>query len=89
MKVQTMIMIHEGCEMNEKMKLKPKTKQNATKQKVNITCEDEETRYRPMHDKGSKSVCKRWLYAMHDQCMENAHMGQGVLNTQPMNQTCS
>ena len=75
--------------MNERMKLKPKTKQNATKQKVNITCEDEETRYRPMHDKGSKSVCKRWLYAMHDQCMENADVGQGVLNTQPINQTCS
>ena len=26
MKVQTMIMMHEGCKMNEKMKLKPKTK---------------------------------------------------------------
>ena len=25
MKVRTMIMMHEGCEMNEKMKLKPKT----------------------------------------------------------------
>ena len=61
--------------MNEKMKLKPKTKQNDKKQKVNMTCQDEETRYRPMHDKGSKCVCKRWLYAMHDQCMENAHMG--------------
>ena len=38
MKVRTMIMIYEGCEMNEKMKLKPKTKQNATKYKVNMTC---------------------------------------------------
>ena len=74
--------------MNEKMKLKPKTKQNATKYKVNKTCQDEETRYRPMYDKGSKGVCKRWLYAMHDQCMENTHVGQGVLTTQPMNQTC-
>ena len=38
MKVRTMIMIYEGCEMNEKRKLKPKTKQNATKYKVNMTC---------------------------------------------------
>ena len=42
-----------------------------------------------MHDKGTKGVCKRWLYAMHGQCMENEHVGQGVLNTQSMNQTCS
>ena len=42
-----------------------------------------------MHDKSSKCVCKRWLCAMHDQSMENAYVGQGVLNTQPMNQTCS
>ena len=84
-----MLMRHDGCEMKEKMKLNPMTKQSSTKHKVNMTCQDEETRYRPMHDKGSKCVCKRWLYAMHDQCMENAHMGQGVLNTQPMNQTCS
>ena len=27
-------MMHKGCKMNEKMKLKPKTKQNATKYKV-------------------------------------------------------
>ena len=40
------------------------------------------------NDKGSKGVCKRWLCAMHNQCMENAHVGQGVLNTQPTNQTC-
>ena len=38
MKERTMIMMHEGCEMNEKMKLNPKTKQNATKHKVNMTC---------------------------------------------------
>ena len=82
-------MMHEGCEMNEKMKLKPKTKQNAIKNKVNMTCQDEEIRYRLMHDKGSKGVCKRWLCAMHDKSMESAHVGQGVLNTQPMNQTCS
>ena len=44
MKVQTMIMIHEECEMNEKMKLKPKTKQNAIKNKANMTCQNEETR---------------------------------------------
>ena len=37
MKVRTMIMMHEGCEMNEKIKLKQKTKQNATKYKVNMT----------------------------------------------------
>ena len=36
-----------------------------------------------MHDKSSKCVCKRWLCAMHDQSMENAYVGQGVLNTQP------
>ena len=54
-----------------------------------MTYKDEETRYRPMQDKGSKGVCKRWLYAMHDQSNENSHVGQGVLNTQQMNQTCS
>ena len=42
--------MHEGGKMNEKMKFKQKTKQNATKHKVNKTCQDEETRYRPMHD---------------------------------------
>ena len=56
---------------------------------VNMTYLDDEARYRPIHDKGSKCVCKRWLYAMHDQYMKYAHVGQGVLNTQPMNQTCS
>ena len=88
MKVRTMIMLYEGCKMNEKMKFKPKTKQNAIEHEVNMTCQDEETRYRPMHDKGSKDVCKRQLCAMHDQSMENAHVGQAMLNTQPMNQTC-
>ena len=44
--------------MHEKMKLKPKMKQNATKHKTNMTCQDEETMYEPMHDKGSK-VCAR------------------------------
>ena len=71
-------MMHEGCKMNEKMKLKPKKKQNATKYKVNMTSQDEKTRYRPMHDKGRKGVCKSWLCAMHDQSMENAYVGQGV-----------
>ena len=71
------------------MKLKQKTKQNVTKYKVNMTCYDEETRYRPMHDKGSKGVCKRWQCALHNQSIENAHMRQSVLNTQPMNQTWS
>ena len=37
MKERTMLMMHDGCEMNEKMKLKPKTQQNATKHKVNMT----------------------------------------------------
>ena len=73
-----MIMMHEGCKMNEKMNLKPKTQQNSTKNKVNMTCQDEETSYKPMHDKGSRGVCKRWLCAVHDQYMKNAHMGQGV-----------
>ena len=51
-----------------------KDKKNATKHKVNMTCQDEEIRYRPMHNKGSKGVCKRWLCAMHGyvQCMINA-----------------
>ena len=53
-----------------------------------MTCQDEETKYRPMHDKGSKGVYKRWLCAMHNQSIENAHVGQGLFNTQPMNQTC-
>ena len=35
---RTMLMMHEGCKMNEKMKLNPKTKQSATKHKVNMTC---------------------------------------------------
>ena len=39
-----------------------------------------------MHDKGNKGVCKRWLCAMHDRSMENTHVGQSMLNTQPMNQ---
>ena len=73
-----MLMMHEGCEMNEKMKLKPKTQQNATKHKVNNTCQDEETSYKPMHDKGSRGVCKRWLCAMHDQYMKNANVRRGV-----------
>ena len=63
-----MLMMHEGCKMNEKMKLNPKTKQSATKHKVNMTCQDEETRYRPMHDKGSKGVCKKRLCGMHEKC---------------------
>ena len=46
-----------------------------------MTGQDEETGYKPMHDKGSKGVCKRWLRAMHDQCMKNANVGQGVFNT--------
>ena len=54
-----------------------------------MTCQDEEAWYKPMHDNGSKGVCKMWLYAMHDQCMKNAHVEQSVLNTQLMNQTCS
>ena len=58
-----------------KVKFKQKTKQIATKHKVIMTYQDEEIRYRPMHDKGSKGVCKRWLCAMYDQCMENAHVG--------------
>ena len=41
---------------------------NSTKYKVNMTCYDEETRYRPMHDKDSKGVWKRWLCAMHEKC---------------------
>ena len=82
--------MHKGCKMNEnKFQTKDKKKKNATKHKVNITCQDEEKKYRPMHDKDSKGVCKRWLCAMHDQCMDNAHVGQGMLNTQPMNQLCS
>ena len=38
MRERTMLMMHEGCEMNEKMKLNPKKKQSATKYKVNMTC---------------------------------------------------
>ena len=79
--------MHEGCEMNEKMKLNPKKKQSAIKHNVNMTCQDEETRYIPMHDRGSKGVCKSWQCAMYDQSIENAHVRQGLLNTQPMKQT--
>ena len=63
-------MMHERCEMNEKMKLKPNTKHNATKHKVNMTCQDEETKYRLMHDKGSKGVYKRLLCAIHDKALK-------------------
>ena len=49
-------------------KAQTKDKQNATKHKVNMTCWDEEIRYRPMHDKSSKGVCKRWPCAMHGKC---------------------
>ena len=38
MKVWIMRMKYKGCEKNEKMKHKPKTKQNATNYKVNMTC---------------------------------------------------
>ena len=58
--------MHKRYKMNEKMKFKYKKKQNGTKHKVNMTCQDEETRYKPMHDQGSKGVCKRWLCVMHD-----------------------
>ena len=51
--------MHKGYKMNEKMKFKYKKKQKGTKHKVNMTCQDEETRYRPIHDKCNKSVCKR------------------------------
>ena len=44
---------------------------------------------RLVHDKDSKGVCKKWLCAMHDQYMKNAHVEQSVLNTQPINQTSS
>ena len=54
-------MMHEGCKMNEKMKLNQKKKQNATNHKVNMTCQGEETSYRPMHDKVAK-VCARGGY---------------------------
>ena len=75
-----MLMMHEGCEMNEKMKLNPKTKQSATKYEVNETCQDEETGYRPMHDKGSKNVCKRWLSAMHEKCKCGARCVKYTIN---------
>ena len=34
-----------------------------------------------MHDKGSKGVYKRWLSAMHDQCMKNARGARCVKYT--------
>ena len=69
-------MMHEECEMNEKIKLKPKIKQNATKYKVHMTFQDEETRYRPMKKQGIDqcmtrvaNVCARSSYM---QCMTKA-----------------
>ena len=73
--------MHEGYKINEKMKIKQKTKhlkKNATKYKVNMTCQDEETQNRPRHDKCSEGACKRWLCAMHKQNMRNAHVRQDV-----------
>ena len=67
MKVRTMIMMHEECEMNEKMKLKPKTNQNATKYKVNMTYQDEESIDQCMTR--VVKVCARGDYV---QCMNNA-----------------
>ena len=67
-------MMHEGCKMNEKKKLKPKTKQNATKHKVNMTCQDEQGIDQCMTRVAK--VCARDGYV---QCMtksmENAHVG--------------
>ena len=58
-------MMHEGCKMNEKMKLKPKTKQNATKHKVNMTCQDEKQGIDQCMIRVAK-VCARGDYV---QCM--------------------
>ena len=60
-------MMHEECEMNEKMKLKPKTNRNATKHKVNMTCQDEESIDQSMTR--AAKVCVRGGYV---QCMTNA-----------------
>ena len=57
----------QGVRDDSEMKLKQKTKQNATKHKVNMTCQDEETRYRPIMTRVVK-VCARGGYV---QCMTN------------------
>ena len=59
--------MHEECEMNEKMKLKPKTKQSATKYKVNMTCQDEES-----IDQCMTRVVKVCAKGGYVQCMTNA-----------------
>ena len=63
-----MIMMHEGCKMNEKMKLKPKTKQNDTKHKVNMICQDEKKGIDQCMTR-VKKVCAKGGYV---QCMANA-----------------
>ena len=71
MKVRTMIMMHEGCKINEKMKLKSKTKQNATKHKVNMTWYDEQgigqcmTRVAKVCAKGGYVQCMTNAWKMH------------------------
>ena len=61
------------------IKLKQKTKhlKNKKLQSIKYTwhAKDMEIRYWTRHGKGSKGVCKRWLCAMHEQDMRNAHVG--------------
>ena len=56
-------MMHERYKMDEKIKLKQKTKhlKNTMLQSIKQTlhAKNEEISYRPRHDKGSKGVCKR------------------------------
>ena len=73
--------MHEGYKTNE-WSLKQKTKhlKNTMLQSIRYTwhAKNEETRYRPRHGKGDKGVYIRWLCAMHEQGMRNAHVRQGV-----------
>ena len=52
-------MMHEGCKMNEKMKLKQNIKhlKNKMLQSIKKTryAKDEEIRYRPRHDKDTRT----------------------------------
>ena len=55
--------------MSEKMKLNPKTRQSATKYKVNMTCQDEQG-----IDQCITRVAKVCVRGGYVQCMENAHV---------------
>jgi len=89
MKERTMIMMWWGVRDEWENEAQSKTKQSATKHKVNIDMLGWRNSIDQCMTRGSKGVCRGGYVQCMINCMKNAHVGQGVLNTQPMNQTCS